>query len=322
MKIIDQYIYAIGQKLPMRGREDVKKELKSLLLDEIESKYGDSPTNDQLSEAISTFGTPGTIAKRYSGDRLVIGYGFTDLYFMIFKILIFAMTVAFFTIFMVTLFTENLTGMAILKGLGQWVLNVFNTSLSGIGMLTIIFVIITRFVKESQVDLEDNWTPKELKGIPLGEEIESKIESFVSIFFILAFIIFINFFPHLISSAENSFEKSGILLASKIDLDRFTVYAILMTLVWIAELVYHLLILKIAIKTKALKLFNLVTNLCSIIILLFMVTDKNLFIRNPESTLSGLLCFKGIFMIILAISTIEVLVETGKWAYKKIIKKM
>ena len=31
MKIIDQYIFAIGQKLPIKGREDIKQELKSLI---------------------------------------------------------------------------------------------------------------------------------------------------------------------------------------------------------------------------------------------------------------------------------------------------
>ncbi|MDA3812477.1 MAG: hypothetical protein PF518_19335, partial [Spirochaetaceae bacterium] len=267
-------------------------------------------------------GSPGKVAKKYSGERLVIGSGFTDLYFLISKILIFAMTVAFFTIFLISLFTENLTGMEILKSLGEWVLNVYNTSLAGIGMLTIIFIIITRFVKESHVDLEENWTPKELKGIPLGEEVESKFESFFSIFFIMAFIIIINFFPQLINFAENSFERSGILLASKVNLERFTMYAILMTVIWIAELIYHLLILKIAVKTKELKIYNLIMNFCSTVILLLMITDNRLFVRNPESTLSGLLGFRGIFLLILIISTIEVLFEFGKWVYKSLVRKI
>jgi len=322
MKIIDQYIYAIGQKLPMRGREDVKQELKSLLLDDIEAKYGENPTENQLNEAVTAFGSPGKVAKKYSGDRLVIGSGFTDLYFMIFKILIFAMTITSFTIFMIALFTENLTGMAIVKELGKMVLNIYDMSLGGIAVMTIVFIIITRFMKESKVDLEDDWTPKELKGIPLGEEVESKIESFISIFFIMIFIVIINFFPRLINLAESSFEKSGILLASKVNLEQFSLYAILMTIVWIAELVYHLLILKYAVKTKALKVYNTILNLCSMIILIFMVTDSNLFVKNPESTLSPLLGFQGIFTLILVISSIEFLVESGKWAYKSLIKKM
>jgi|GEM_PF-1587956 len=322
MKIIDQYIYAIGQKLPMRGREDVKKELKSLLLDDIDAKYGENPTEDQLNEAIKVFGAPGKVARKYSGDRLVIGSGFTDLYFLIFKILIFAMSVAFFTVFMVQLFADNLAGMAIVRELGNMVMNIYNASLSGIAVVTIIFIIITRFVKESKVDLEDDWTPKELKSIPLGQEVESKIESFVSIFFIMIFIVIINFFPQLINFAETSFEKSGILLASKVNLEHFALYAILMTVVWIAELVYHILILKFAVKTMALKVYNAILNLCSMIILIFMVTDSNLFVKNPESTISPLLGFQGIFTLILVISAIEFLVETGKWAYKSLIKKM
>ncbi|MBI9100415.1 MAG: hypothetical protein JEY91_18180, partial [Spirochaetaceae bacterium] len=227
MKIIDQYIYAIGQKLPMKGRSDVKQELKSLLLDDIEAKYGTDPTEEQVNRAIMEFGKPGKVAMKYSGEKLVIASGFTDLYFLIFKIIIFAMAVAFTTIFFVELFTGNQSTTDILKGIGSILLNTYNTSIAGIGMMTIIFILISRFMKESQVDLEEDWTPKELKGIPLGEEAESKLESFFSIFFLLIFIAIISFFPQLLSFAENSFEKSGLILGNRINLDRFTVYAIL-----------------------------------------------------------------------------------------------
>lgn len=322
MKIIDQYIYAIGQKLPMRGREDVKKELTSLLLDEIEEKYGENPSEEQINQAITDFGTPGKVAKRYSGDRLVISSGFTDLYFLIFKIMIFAMAVAFTTIFFVKLFTENMTGTMLLKEIGNIVLNTWNTSIAGIGVLTIIFIIITRFVKESQVDLEDDWTPKELKGIPLGEEAESKIESFISIFFLLLILSIINFFPQLLNFAEVSFEKSGMILGNRINLERFTIYAVLMSLVWITEIIYHILVLKIAVKTKALKTMQFITDIVAIIILGFMIADSSLFVTNPEATMPNFVGFKAIFILILCISSIELLVQVIKWGYKTLSGKM
>jgi len=321
MKIIDQYIYAIGQKLPMRGREDVKKELKSLLLDDIEANYGQDPTEEQVNLAIMDFGTPGKVANKYSGTRLVIGSGFTDLYFLIFKILIFAMSVAFTTIFLIGLFTENLSGMMILKEIGNSILNIYNTSVSAIGVMTIIFIIITRFIKESQINLEDDWTPKELKGIPLGEEAESKIESFFSIFFLLILTTIINLFPQIITFAEVSFEKSGIILGNRVNLEHFTIYAILMSLVWIGQIVYHILILKGAVKTKALILMQLIIDISAIILFIFMVNDKNLFLINPEATLPEFIGFKAIFILVLFISIIELIVQSGKKVLKTIESK-
>lgn len=320
MKMIEQYIYAIGQKLPIRGRNDVKEELKSLLLDEIEAKYGDNPTEEEVSTAISDFGTPSKVAKRYSGSRLVIASGFTDLYFLIFRILIFAMAVAFTTIFFVNLFTQNLSGTAVLKEIGQAVLNIWNTSLSGIGMMTIIFIIITRFIRESEVDLEDDWTPKELKGIPLGDEAESKIESFVSIFFLLFILAVINFFPQLLSLAESSFEKSGMILGNRIDLDRFAGYAIVMSLIWIAEIIYHILVLKIAVKTKGLVLYKNVLDAAGIVVLLVMVLDSRLFVVNPAATMPSLIGFRGIFLLVLVLTSIELVVNLVKSLIKKMEK--
>ena len=83
MKDLDKYIYAIGQKLPIKGREETKKELKSLILDEIEAKYGENPTEDDILAFIQDFGAPVKVAKKYSDSKGVISDGLTDLYFLI-----------------------------------------------------------------------------------------------------------------------------------------------------------------------------------------------------------------------------------------------
>ncbi|MBB6479310.1 hypothetical protein [Spirochaeta isovalerica] len=317
MKIIEQYIYAIGQKLPLKGRKDVKEELRSLLLDEIEAKFGSDPSEEEVKSAISDFGSPSKVARRYSGDRLVIATGFTDIYYLIFWIIIFAMAVAFTTIFFINLFTKDLAGIGILMEIGQLVLSTWNASLSGIGMMTIVFIIISRFLRESKVDLEEDWTPKDLKGIPLGEEAESKIESFFSIFFLLILLAIVNLFPGLLTFAENSFEQSGLILGNRIEIDRFTIYAIFMSLVWIGDLIYHVMILKTAMITKPLKFFSYAIDLSGIIIFLLMVSDKSLFQSNPAASMPSILGFKAIFLLILIISSAELIVKGVKELLKK-----
>ncbi|MBN2657886.1 MAG: hypothetical protein JXR86_12555 [Spirochaetales bacterium] len=317
MKIIDQYIYAIGQKLPLKGRNDVKEELKSLLLDEIEARYGSDPSEEDVKNAISDFGSPSKVARKYAGERLIIAPGFTDIYYMIFWIIIFSMAVAFTTIFFVNLFTKDLAGAQILGEIGQAVLNIWNSSLSGIGMVTIIFIIISRFLRESKVDLEEDWTPKDLKGIPLGDEAESKIESFFAVAVLLVLLSVVNLFPGLLSFAESSFEKSGLLLGNRIDISLFSTYAIFLSLIWIGDLIYHILILKLAVKTKGLKIFRYSIDLAGIILLLIMVLDGNLFQINPAATMPSILGFKGIFMLVLILSSAEWIVSGVKEVLKK-----
>lgn len=319
MKIIDQYIQAIGQKLPLKGRNDVKMELKSLLWDDIESKYGEEPTDDEVKQAIADFGTPRQVAAKYSGERLVIASGFTDIYFLIFGIMIFAMAVAFTVIFFINLFTNDMSSTEILKGIGQIILNTWNASIAGIGMMTIVFIIITRFIKESVVDLDDDWKPEDLKGVELGDEVESKIESFVSIFFLLLMLVLVNMFPQLISLAESSFELNGVMkLGNHMIVERFATYAILLSLIWMTEIVYHIILLRAAVKTRAIEIFRTVIDLVGIVLLVIMILDPKLFVTNQEATLPSFVGFKGVFLIVVVISIIELLVKS----VKAIIKKM
>ena len=136
-------------------------------------------------------------------------------------------------------------------------------------------------------------------------------------------ITIISFFPQLISIAENSFEKSGILLGNKINLEVFSIYAVFMTIFWIAEAVYHILFLKIAIKTRALKIMHLITENrgdCSSVNNGFLTLTYLLQIHRLLYL--SFIGFKAIFILVLGISIIESLVKLTKWLYRKISEKM
>ncbi len=256
MILVDKYIYAIGQKLPLKSRNEIKTELKSLLLDEIEAKYGENPSEDNIKRAITEFGTPGSVAKKYSNSSSVIGSGFTDLYYLIMKIIVGALTIAFTTIFIVTLFTENPAGLDILKALVQVPLRVFQASLGGIGTLTIIFIIISRLCSDKEIDIESEWTIKELESINLTQEQESKIESIIALILIPVFIAFVILYPEFIQFLENSFEKSGLTLGNKVNMDVFKSFIPLFVLQGLLQIVYQIMLLKKEIKTKALYIFD------------------------------------------------------------------
>jgi len=69
MKIIDQYIYAIGQKLPFKGRKDVIDELKSLLLESFpdQKKVSIFELLESDNSEIKAFG-------RYVYDKVFVNY--------------------------------------------------------------------------------------------------------------------------------------------------------------------------------------------------------------------------------------------------------
>ena len=300
MKLLDQYIYAIGKHLPFRQREEIKKELRSLLLDEIEAKYGEHPTAAQVEEAIKVNGSPREVAKRYKTSSLVIGSQFTDLFFLIAKIIVFALAVAFTVIFVIELFTQTLSNRDILLGIGKIFLNVFNASFAAFGWLTVVFILITRFSKEGdEFDIDDDWTPKELKDIQIGPEGESKIESAFVIFFILILIAIINTAPHLINLSEQTFELSGLKLGHYVELSVFKTYLLPLTIVWLAELVYHVLNIFIG-RTKQLALFDTLQEIANTAIMFAMAFNMALYV-NYQSILG----YRAIFLLVAVIGSFE-----------------
>lgn len=313
MKIIDQYIHAIGQKLPMKGREDIKKELHSLLLDDIESRYGSNPSEEQVKEVITAFGKPGEAARRYTGENPVIAPALREFYFMILAIMLGAMAIAFVTVYLVQLFTGDPQTAEPLKALLKVPLNVFNAFLSGTGSVTLIFILITRFNRGKDLDREEDWTPDSLKSIVLDTDTQSKGESIFSIIILGVLIILMNLYPELLTRAEDLFLRSGLALGHRINIESFRVYILILSFLWAAEIGYNGMLLYRSTNSRRLKAAQMGINLASMAVHGFMIGDSRLYLDS-----TGLIGFKIIFIIVLVVETAELLVQAGKMVLKKI----
>ena len=174
MKIVEQYLRAVGSKLPWKSRRDITEELRSLLLDQIEADLGPDPDEEEVKKTITAFGSPTQVAARYRKSRGVISPGLTDLYFMIILIMAGAMFIAFITVFAVESLQDNPAGSELVKRILMVFVNTFGTWLSGVGGLTVVFIILSRFFSGS-IDLDETWTVEDLKGIHLGDKLETLV---------------------------------------------------------------------------------------------------------------------------------------------------
>lgn len=290
---------------PIIQKKEISLELKSLILDELEVKYGQEPNDDEVKSFIAEYGSPGKVAARYRNDRFVIGSGFTDLYFFIIKMMLLGLSIAFTVIYVMELIAGPISAASLGLGFLTAIGRIAGAMLSAIGTLTIIFIVITRIYKEEIVDLEDDWTPDELKEIELSPKVESSAESIVSIIFLTFFLIIINFAPHLIPLAETSFERSGIMLGHHINMEVFSTYLLMVTLLCIGEIVYHILALFSGRKTRSLALMDLALEILNLVLFIIIVMDMSIY-----SDYTSLIGFRGIFMIIAVISVFETLSKT------------
>lgn len=321
MKLIDNYIYLIGKKLPLKGREDIKKELRSILLDDLEERYGEKPGIEEVKNVIKDFGSPSEVAKKYGRNRGPIDPEYTDIFFLILKLVAGAMCIAFTTVFVVSIFTAGSESTNILTGVLQIPLNVLFGTLTATGVITFIFIIMTRLGVSTNFTVDNDWVECELESVEIGDMSESKPEKIVTMLLLFICIIIFNFFPSVLVFFEDLFEKSGILLSHRLNLEVFRVYAVLLSLTAAAEIAYYLVLIKTDTKTSGMKMYHSLISLADVVLLIVMFNSSNLF-PPTDSGSSLLVGYKLILLINIIVSSLEMLTSLGKTAKKRIEMEM
>lgn len=306
MKILEQYLYAIKRKLPKKGSDEVIMELRSLLMDNIENTYGDNPSEKDVKSIISEFGPPSNVAKEYGGNIYIIAPEFTDIYKMIIKIVVACLFGAFVIAFAVQLIAGTGDGNIALQGL-KVLSNTFTASISSIGMITLIFMIISRYVDGDELDIAKDWTPDDLPELPEDNEKVSMAESIAAIVFTTLAIILFNAFPQVIEGFIEFVENTGVDWGHTLVIDRLFSYIRILSIIWVIEICYSILTLIYGRITKPIRAIHLITLAANFFITLIMFRDASLYVG--EMNLFG---FRGILMITLIFGPIDFLSNLAK----------
>jgi hypothetical protein len=292
MKLIEQYLYAIGRKLPHRGRNDIKAELESLILDDIEAKYGANPTEAEVKERLKVFGSPTAVARRYRDERAVIAPGLSEMYFFLLKILAGALAIAYFVIFVLSFFQGAQTVATILASLGKSIAGWATGYLCAVGAVSLAFIAVTRTKVDPKIDLEAEWNPDDLKDIEIEEAKPSKADSIITLACLAAMVVIMNAFPWILTYAETMYAKTGLPLGHRLSLPALRPYVIALTVIWTAEGAYHIALLfkgKFDIKTRVVK--------GAIVIAALVVQIALAFDLRLYEAYSGIIGFRLIFII-------------------------
>ena len=91
MNLIDRYIEQVGENLPRKDREDILKEIRSILEDTLESRSQteNRPVDEDLIVVVlKDFGSPSKVAASYLPPRYLIGPRLYPTFFMLTKIIL------------------------------------------------------------------------------------------------------------------------------------------------------------------------------------------------------------------------------------------
>ncbi len=196
MELVEKYLYAVGRKLPMKQKNDIIKELRSIIMDNLDDiTKGSELTESQIAKVLVDMGSPSEVAKRYrTGPSWLIGPRYYDLYMMIMKIVLAVTFGGYMIAVIVSMFTQSQSFGQILWSFATQLFGIIPGLFTSVGIVTVIFAIIERAVeKPLDIDFGDGekWNPAKLEPVPSKEEIVKPIESILGIVFsVIALVIF------------------------------------------------------------------------------------------------------------------------------------
>ncbi len=75
--LVERYVHQVGNYLPQKERAEVEAELRSQIQDQLEDRYGESPSATETALVLAELGEPRQMAVSYSGEQYLVG---PDLY--------------------------------------------------------------------------------------------------------------------------------------------------------------------------------------------------------------------------------------------------
>lgn len=203
MEVMKKYIYAIQRRLPAQNKDDIAKEIDSLIFDELEDKFGkrDEYTSEEIEKVIKEMGHPREVAARYRGDKqLLIGPELFPIYKMVLAITAGATTLGLVISFIVQVINEASAGGATIwmfaSNFGQLLGGIFSALVGLVGTMTIIFAAIQYFGKFDikDVDIYEDWKPKDLPDLPEERDKVCRWEAIVGMIFIVFGAVLLNYY--------------------------------------------------------------------------------------------------------------------------------
>lgn len=334
---IDRYLYAVGQKLPGAQREDIKKELKSLILDDLDQRVerqrstkGEDykETEEDVLAILESFGSPAEVAAKYKlNNRYFIGPELYELYRMLLFIVLGA----------VSLGISIATIVSVLAGEGTFIeflyklpVRLISAGISAVGSITIVFAIIQHFTPEEKIkDINPNkdWSPKELEPVPVSHEIIKLSDTIAAICFTILALVIFNGFPHIIAMYVP--RGDNMMVTPIFNLGILANYMKYLNIFWLGAVLLDIYKLKAGKWSAALRFAQVVIDVGATVIILLMAGNSG--ILNPalgnaarETGLEPLMKLGGIgpvaFKVFIAIIILTTVFEAGKHIYYSIKK--
>ncbi|MBN1584080.1 MAG: hypothetical protein JXA89_25445 [Anaerolineae bacterium] len=287
--LFDRYVREVGRRLPKKQRDDVQTELHSLLMDSlqeqdaqkrdaeqgVEGKTDAADENAAQIAVLKQFGPPAKVAAQYRPPhRYLIGPAVYDIYWIVVAAALGGLTVAYLVLAVLAMWGEPEPLRALFGSFGGVFGSYFGALLSAFGSITLTFAILDRVLPETvwKEDEEEEWDPRTLPEIQDRDRIEVGGLIAESVFIVLVLIAF-NAFSEWIGVGFVGSLNDGPRTWHFVPLlsDTFWTYMPVINMLWIANLVLNMVLLRQGRWQRATHIADLILNVGSAFLLYQMV---------------------------------------------------
>jgi hypothetical protein len=163
-ELIDRYVHQVGLYVRPKERKDIEAELRSQIHDQLEDRYGDSPTQADVVTVLKQLGDPRTIAASYSGDQSLVG---PELYPFMLTVLRFGLPLV-----PAVVVITNLVGAALSPEDGDWIglligsiFTAVQAALIFFAVVVIFFAVLQRSGNAPKAEAQTEFNPLELPAV-------------------------------------------------------------------------------------------------------------------------------------------------------------
>lgn len=189
--LIERYIYAVTKRLNRKQREDVARELRTLIDDMLTERCGErTPGEKDIRVVLTELGTPQELHAQYddNADKCLIGQPYYSTYLFVMKIVLAAVAVG---ITMSNVILQILEPKVWYAMAGNWLVMLYNSFLASFTIVTLLFA----FFYRKGIRLSEPFNFDDLPPVPERTQETSKWESIAGIIFCAIFVVLFLFTP-------------------------------------------------------------------------------------------------------------------------------
>lgn len=202
--LVERYLYDVVRRLPEKQRQDIEKELRTLIEDMAEERsYDGEVSEDIIKSVLEELGDPAKLASKYREEgNYLIGGEYYTVYCQVLKIVLACvgagMAISVIVSFFVSSVTDSTAGwMQSLSGSFVDLFSIPSALIQAFGWVTLIFYVMQR--KQVKLDQkEKKWNVKDLPEIPDKNATIGRGDSIFGIAFGVLFIILFIFAPQFV----------------------------------------------------------------------------------------------------------------------------